>query len=367
MEPIPPGRDLWDRSRSASQFSANGSLTPDNNRLVSNVIAFSGGDGIRVSAGVGNVFIENRIYSNEGDFGNLGIDLGGDGVTANDADELDGWQNYPVLTSAISGGNNTPITGSLNSSANTNFRIEFFTTAIADASGHGEADLFIGAIDVLTDALGEAIFTANLPIAVSAGHFMTATATRLIDHDNDPGTPLELAGTSEFAANIMIAANNSPVANGDSVIIDEDAVFNGSLDSLASDPDGDDLLFSLETNAGNGMVTVDPNGAYTYTPDENFNGSDSFVYRVSDDDLSATATINITVNPVGDVAVIGGQLTRTTDEDTASETGSLTITDPDAGEDAFQVQTGTAGRMAHLIWTLRATGLTRWILSACNR
>ena len=46
--------------------------------------------------------------------------------------------------------------------------------------------------------------------------------------------------------------------------------------------DGDTLAYALGTDPVNGTVTVNPNGTWTYTPNTNFNGSDSFVVAVSD-------------------------------------------------------------------------------------
>ena len=63
----------------------------------------------------------------------LAIDLGGDGITPNDLGDLDdgpnGLQNYPVLTSAITTDGTTTVTGTLNSLANTSFRIEIYASS----------------------------------------------------------------------------------------------------------------------------------------------------------------------------------------------------------------------------------------------
>ena len=65
------------------------------------------------------------------------------------------------------------------------------------------------------------------------------------------------------------------------------------------DIDGDNLTFSLGTDADNGSVTID--GALaTYTPSANYNGDDSFTFSVSDGELSATATVTLTVTAVND-------------------------------------------------------------------
>ena len=45
------------------------------------------------------------------------------------------------------------------------------------------------------------------------------------------------------------------------------------------DPDGDELAASLETGPAHGSVEVRPDGSLTYTPERDFNGTDSFAYR----------------------------------------------------------------------------------------
>ena len=76
-----------------------------------------------------NAILGNSIYSN----GGLGIDLNSDGVTPNDASDADtggnNLQNFPVLTPAAGG-----VTGTLNSTPNATFRIEFFSSATCDPS-----------------------------------------------------------------------------------------------------------------------------------------------------------------------------------------------------------------------------------------
>src|SRR5206468_1666339 len=99
-----------------------------------NSIAFNKGPGVLVSSGTGNVISSNSITANTG----LGIDLGALGVTANDPNDGDtgpnNLQNYPVLASAILNAGTTAVVGTLNSTANTQFRVEFFANTACDPS-----------------------------------------------------------------------------------------------------------------------------------------------------------------------------------------------------------------------------------------
>jgi trimeric autotransporter adhesin len=157
----------------------------DGNTVRGNEISQNDGAGIAVSGGQMDRFTENAIHDN----GGLGIDLGINGVTANDpldADVAPGHndaQNYPDLSMVSS----SEVTGTLNSTADTAFTVEFFASSSCDGSGNGEGATFLGAIDVMTDVAGNADIMLSLPPTV-AGQVITATA---IAPDGD---------TSEFSA-----------------------------------------------------------------------------------------------------------------------------------------------------------------------
>lgn len=141
---------------------------------------------------INNQILGNSIYDN----GQLGIDLEPDGITANDPDDGDAGpnnlQNYPVLTSIVTNGVSSTISGTLNSTPDTTFRLEFFSNSVADPLGYGEGESFLGTASVTTDGTGDVSFSINLPVALSPGDYVSATAT-------DPA-----GSTSEFAANAVI-------------------------------------------------------------------------------------------------------------------------------------------------------------------
>ena len=174
-----------------------------------NIIAFNGtmcaapnfiGVSVAGDTSINNAILGNSIFSN----GGLGIDLLGGtqgtcGVTANDNCDVDtgpnNLQNYPVVTSVTSGGGNTNIQGSLNSTANTTFRVEFFDNAQCHSSGNGQGETFIGSADIPTDGSCNATINVALPVNVQSGHVITATAT-------DP-----TGNTSEFSACVVVNPN----------------------------------------------------------------------------------------------------------------------------------------------------------------
>ncbi len=108
--------------------------------------------------------------------------------------------------------------------------------------------------------------------------------------------------------------NDAPVAQPANVAGDEDTVISGML--AAADVEGDDLTFLIESGPANGVVALEANGAFTYTPDTDFNGVDGFTFTVLDGQGgAATQTATITVNAVNDAPVAGDDL-FTTPEDT---------------------------------------------------
>ena len=156
-----------------------------------NTIAFNGGVGVLVAVAPSTI-LSNSIFSN----GGLGIDLNGDGVTVNDPCDEDssssGLQNYPVLTSVSIMKDSVVLEGTLNSTPNTAFKIQFFSNDAHDPSGFGEGQTFIGSTTVVTDGACNASFTVSLPVTGPSGRFFTATA---ISPDNS---------TSEFSQAIPV-------------------------------------------------------------------------------------------------------------------------------------------------------------------
>ncbi|OEJ65676.1 hypothetical protein BEN30_13565 [Magnetovibrio blakemorei] len=96
--------------------------------------------------------------------------------------------------------------------------------------------------------------------------------------------------------------NTAPVAEPGAVMTAEDNVFTGKLS--ASDLEGGILTFALAEDGGpeNGSVTVHPDGTFSYVPNMDFGGDDSFTYFVTDDaGAMAMATVTVAITPVVDV------------------------------------------------------------------
>ena len=99
---------------------------------------------------------------------------------------------------------------------------------------------------------------------------------------------------------VTVAVSHAPTAVDDALVIDEDTT--GTVDVLAndSDPDGDPLTATIVAPPAAGTASIAA-GVVTYHPAANYNGSDAIGYLISDGHgNTATATVQITVNPVED-------------------------------------------------------------------
>ncbi|OYX96107.1 MAG: hypothetical protein B7Y74_02345, partial [Novosphingobium sp. 35-62-5] len=131
------------------------------------------------------------------------------------------------------------------------------------------------------------------------------------------------------------AINSPPVARDDDAVVAEDGEVAIDLLSNDSDVDGDPLAVTILTAPANGTLRAPttPGDAWTYVPDANFSGTDSFTYQISDNiNPPATATARITVSAVNDTPEITPVANRSA---TVGEAIALAIAASDI-EDAAQ-------------------------------
>ena len=163
-----------------------------------NVIAHNGNAGVAVLGSTGNAIRGNSIFAN----GTIGIDLATDGVTPNDAGDVDGGpngrQNYPIVSSATpQSPSGTLVLGSFDSMASTAYALDFFVNPACAGRPHDfdEGLLYLGSVDVVTDGTGHADVNQLLSYTIEAGQPVTITAT-------DPN-----GSTSELSPRIVFSIN----------------------------------------------------------------------------------------------------------------------------------------------------------------
>lgn len=352
------------RSGIEIQLGTNGS---NNNTVQRNLIGMNvngaplGNQGVGVSLiwGTGNVITQNSIAFNVPNpsspsiFKGLGIDIAPsngqnpDGVTPNDPGDADtgpnNKQNYPVITSVVSTGSAVTISGTLNSTPNSTFTIEFFANSAIDPTNFGEGEKYIGSATVTTDAGGNAAFQTPVAYVLPAGWRITSTAT-----DSS-------GNTSEFSGFVTPVANRAPVADAGAdqtvtVPHDHDPATNVANFTLSgnasSDPDGDTLAY--EWSLGGSVVGTSAQLSQSKAP-----GSYSYTLSVSDGKgLSSTDTVTVTVSAepnAAPVAVAGDDQSVTVQHDGDADTNTATFTisgssssDPDSDVLSFTWKEGAS-------------------------
>ncbi len=135
---------------------------------------------------------------------------------------------------------------------------------------------------------------------------------------------------------IMVGAvdDGDPTTNDISATTDEDTPVTLTLD--ATEIDGDSYSFAIITQPSNGTLGTINNDLVTYTPNENWNGEDTFTFEATDDrtfNRRNIATATITVNAVNDAPVANDVTASTNSRMNFSESVELTLTASDVEED----------------------------------
>lgn len=134
--------------------------------------------------------------------------------------------------------------------------------------------------------------------------------------------------------------NDVPVANPQTVAVVEDTP--KAITLTGSDVEGSNLTYILVSGPSHGALSgTIPN--YTYTPSTHYNGTDSFVFKVSDGQLqSAEVTVSINISPVNDIPAANPQTMAAMEYNTSS--GTLTASDVDLDTLSYSIASqGTKG------------------------
>jgi sugar lactone lactonase YvrE len=258
-----------------------------------NVIAFNRGMGVAIVSGDGNSVVGNRIYGSP-----QSLDSGPAGPNPEDP-------GVPVLDAAgsINDYDATKVTGTLNSTPDTDFRLDFFFSSTCTPAG-GEGRVFIGSAEARTDADGATSFAAILPFETGEPGFVSAAATspsgnttefsECLPHTNSsrlvatdflfPSLPPAIAG-QPYEFNLSAAGGVAPYSWRP--FTEEDAQ-RLSDSGLALDPSG--LL--------HGSPTIDFGGIFTFVEDSsgpNQGDIQEIVFTVADPITITTTSLPLAV------------------------------------------------------------------------
>ncbi len=216
-----------------------------------------------------------------------------------------------------------------------------FSTDTAPTHGSVTVDPATGAWTYTPDP--DYVGTDSFTVLVDDGHGGTTTVTVQVEV-----TPVNDPPTAGDPSNPDWDATDGRYE----VTTPEDTPKSGTLDT--ADLDGDALAFSTDTAPTHGSVTVDPaTGAWTYTPDPDYVGTDSFIVLVDDGHGgTTTVTVQVEVTPVNDAPTAGdpsnpdwdatdGRYEVSTPEDTP-KSGTIDAGDVEGDALTFTVSTGPA-------------------------
>ncbi len=131
---------------------------------------------------------------------------------------------------------------------------------------------------------------------------------KLCDVDSDCDTAMVVITVN--------SVNDLPVANDDTYSVDEDGQLTENVSTNDTNSGDGGNTWSVVTNPTNGTLNINADGTFTYTPNANFNGADTFYYKLCDVDIDCdTAMVVITINPVNDIPVANDD-TYSVNEDT---------------------------------------------------
>ena len=263
--------------------------------------------------------------------------FGGDSFTYTVTDDDGATSNTATVSITINDVNDPPI--ATDNSYVTDQDVAISGNAVSDDTGAG-VDSDVDGTLVPNATVSTGVSNGSL-IFNSDGSFTYTPSGGFTGVDSFTYTVTDDDGGVSSPATVTIVVNAPPTATDNDYVTDEDTAVGGNVvtddtgDGVDSDSDGTLVPnATLVADVTNGTLVLNADGSFTYTPDADFNGTDSFTYTVTDDDgaISNTATVTITVNDVNDPPVATDN-DYTTDEDTAA-TGNVVTDDTGDGVDS---------------------------------
>jgi VCBS repeat-containing protein len=213
---------------------------------------------------------------------------------------------------------------------------------------------------------------ATVTIASSTWTYDPRTSATLQALDDDGPTadrstvdtitvPMKGGGKQTIGTITVTGVNDAATAINHVLEAREDTTYSGgNLLSGSFDPD-DQLTAGLVSQPAHGTASVNPNGSYTYTPHENYNGFDQFTFSVSDGQVTLQRVLNISVAPVNDAPVFqttGGETQATkilVPENTTGPVTTISATDDGPAPLTYSIVPWNDGNIDHTYFTINST------------
>ncbi|MCK8077448.1 tandem-95 repeat protein, partial [Vibrio sp. 1CM2L] len=279
-------------------------------------VTYDGGDGILTDNGNGTyTFAPNENFNGDVNFG-FDVSDGTDRVSA----------NIDVSVTAV---DDAPVSGDLAYSIDEDGSIRL-----------SQEQLLSQASDVEGDDLTASDLTVGGDATVVANDDGSFTITPDENFNGDIDISFDISdGTNTVQASADLTVNpvnDLPVPQDQQFSVEEDGTLiftDADLLTGATDIEGDNLTVEGVTyDGGDGILTDNGNGTYSFAPNENFNGDVNFGFDVSDGTDTVSANIDVSVTAVDD-APVSGDLAYSIDED-----GSIRLSQEQLLSQAFDVE-----------------------------
>lgn len=137
----------------------------------------------------------------------------------------------------------------------------------------------------------------------------------------------------------VLPLNSAPVAVDDYVVGEQNDVLVYNVSNNDFDPEGDLLVYSLVSGVTQGTLDFNANGSFTYTPNQDYYGQDSFQYEVCDNEYCDSAFVFITIDQINFTPIAVDDLYSTTQGSPLSADVSTNDNMNNGGEGTYSVVT----------------------------
>ncbi len=216
--------------------------------------------------------------------------------------------------------------------------------------------------DALTAVLVEGVNHGTLSLKAD-GSFTYEPDTRFFGNDafSYRATDGDLISSVADVTITVTEVNHAPTASSDAYTVIEEGTLNIAAPGILGndhDTDGDILTPILSSGATHGTLILDTDGSFSYTPNDDYYGPDSFTYRAYDGlSTSGVVPVAITVAPVNDAPIAQDDIATTTEG--VAVIIPVLANDHDVDSDALTV-TGT-GTVAHGTASIPADNTIRYV------
>ncbi len=225
----------------------------------------------------------------------------------------------PTQTVPVAQLTNEDVTKVINGAAVADVDGGSLTTTLTIPAGTGALSVLTSGTAVVTGDGSGTVTISGTAAEINAA-IASITFTPAADYNGSVSMGLSTSDGT-VAASATVAITVVPIADitNDAVSTNEDtaATFNvltGTNGATADSFEGSPSVTAV-TQPANGSVTFLGNGAISYTPNANYNGTDTFTYTVTSGGVTETATVTVTVDAVDDAPVNTVPGAQTTNED----------------------------------------------------